>query len=161
MKHMRVLTNKQPDASARYPQATNSTPVPPGAMTRRILHHAEHDSSMANEERGLNRQRARIAARTSPPRGADGAPSTFAGGDRLAGTTSSPIQPGQLLDVGQAADILGMGKSFVYIECERGRLPHLKLGRRVKIPRTALDAYIDNALQTRSSDIARWRDRGW
>ena len=66
---------------------------------------------------------------------------------RLAGAEGSFAAGTALLDVGDVAATLGLGRSFVYLECERGRLQHLRFGRRVKIPEAALHAYMRAAAE--------------
>jgi len=44
------------------------------------------------------------------------------------------------LSVDEAAALLGISRSLAYDLCARGDLPSLRLGRRILIPRRALDA---------------------
>ena len=48
-----------------------------------------------------------------------------------------------LLSVREAAIVLGIGRNLVYQLVREGRLPHVKLGRRVLIPRHALEEWLD------------------
>jgi excisionase family DNA binding protein len=50
-----------------------------------------------------------------------------------------------LLDVDEAAAVLGVGRTFVYGLLKEG-LPHCKLGSRTKIPAAALRAYVQRQL---------------
>lgn len=55
------------------------------------------------------------------------------------------LQANRLLDVEEVANLLGLSRNFVYNECGRGRLRHLRLGRRIKVPESALDGYLETA----------------
>lgn len=47
------------------------------------------------------------------------------------------------LTVEEAAELLGISRAFAYSLVARNELPSLKLGRRVVIPRRALDRLLD------------------
>ena len=47
-----------------------------------------------------------------------------------------------LLSVAQAAALLGISKNLCYDLVSSGRIPHVRLGRRVLISRVALEAWI-------------------
>ena len=52
--------------------------------------------------------------------------------------------PGQLLySVEEAADLLGIGRTFMFHLLATGEIDSFKIGRRRKIPRDALDGYIE------------------
>ena len=48
-----------------------------------------------------------------------------------------------VLTVTEAAEALRLSRSFTYKLIARGDLPSLRLGRRVLIPRTALQSFIE------------------
>jgi excisionase family DNA binding protein len=52
--------------------------------------------------------------------------------------TAAPL----LLRVDEAADLLGIGTTLAYELVGRGVLPHVRLGRAVRVPRAALEAWI-------------------
>ena len=52
-----------------------------------------------------------------------------------------------LLTVGEAADRLGVGRSFLYQLIQRGELQSLKLGRARRVPLRALDEFVDKRLK--------------
>ncbi len=55
----------------------------------------------------------------------------------------------------RAAQLLGVGRTFVYAELlAKGRLESLKLGRRRLIPREALEAFIARELADQSDEIS-------
>ena len=47
-----------------------------------------------------------------------------------------------LLTVAEAADRLGVGRSFLYTVIQRGRLATVKLGRARRVPITALEEFV-------------------
>lgn len=47
-----------------------------------------------------------------------------------------------LLSVLQAAKLLGISKNLCYDQINEGRIPHVRLGRRVLVSRVALEAWI-------------------
>jgi excisionase family DNA binding protein len=55
-----------------------------------------------------------------------------------------PPDRGRLtLSVTEAAGVLGISRAFAYVLVARGELPSLRLGRRVVVPRHALEQLID------------------
>jgi excisionase family DNA binding protein len=56
------------------------------------------------------------------------------------------MEPASLtLSVSQAAKLLGISRAFAYELVARGELPSLRLGRRVVVPRRALEKLVDGA----------------
>ena len=53
----------------------------------------------------------------------------------------------KLLTVAEAAQILGLGRSTVYLLVMREQLPSIKLGRSRRVPTRVLDAFIEQQLQ--------------
>ena len=49
-----------------------------------------------------------------------------------------------LVDVRQAAQILGCGRTFIYGMLQRGDLPAVKLGRLTRVPIAALRALVED-----------------
>ena len=47
-----------------------------------------------------------------------------------------------LVSVEEAAKLLGIGRGLAYDLVREGRLPHVKLGRRVLVPRQGLEEWI-------------------
>lgn len=61
-------------------------------------------------------------------------------------STTNDSQPARLtLSVTEAARLLGIGRSLAYELVARGELPCLRLGRRVLIPRHAIDELLAGA----------------
>ena len=51
---------------------------------------------------------------------------------------------GQLLTISQAADYLGTGQRFVRRLISERRIPYVKLGKHVRLERSALDGFMDS-----------------
>jgi len=49
-----------------------------------------------------------------------------------------------VLTVEEASRLLGISRGLAYELIARGELPHLRLGRRIVIPRTALEALLNH-----------------
>jgi len=47
------------------------------------------------------------------------------------------------MSVSEAAGVLGISRAFAYVLVARGELPSLRLGRRVVVPRRALEQLIE------------------
>ena len=47
-----------------------------------------------------------------------------------------------LIGVAEAAQILGISRGLAYQLVQEGRLPHVKLGRRVLVPRKAMEDWL-------------------
>lgn len=58
------------------------------------------------------------------------------------------------MSVEEAAEALGISRALAYELVRRGDLPHLRLGRRVVVPRKALERFIDGATVPRGLDGA-------
>ena len=65
-------------------------------------------------------------------------------------TNGAPL----LLNVQEAAALLGVGKGLCYELIAQGRLPHVRLGRLIKIPRQGLETWIaqQSGLATSASE---------
>lgn len=50
-----------------------------------------------------------------------------------------------MLDVMQAAEILGVSREWVYKLAGRGELPHYRLGRSIRFRRSELEAFLEAA----------------
>jgi len=49
------------------------------------------------------------------------------------------------LDVPEVARRLGISRAAAYYAVKRGQIPHLKIGKRILIPRAALDRFLAGA----------------
>ena len=71
-------------------------------------------------------------------------------GQTLTTNEEDTMQPdsGKLtLSVTEAARVLGISRAFAYALVARGELPNLRLGRRVVVPRRALEELIEQTDQ--------------
>lgn len=61
-------------------------------------------------------------------------------------TTTKPARsvPVLALSMDEAAEALNLGSRKVWSLCRAGKLPHVKVGRRVLIPVAALERYLDD-----------------
>ena len=63
--------------------------------------------------------------------------------------TDTAAQP-LVWSVSDAARMLGISRAFAYELIASGKLPHVRLGRRVVVPRRVVEALIDAAVETRA-----------
>jgi excisionase family DNA binding protein len=56
------------------------------------------------------------------------------------------------LTILEACEFSGLGRSFIYSEMDKGKLPYVKLGKRRLIPRKALQRYLESGLVTPWAD---------
>jgi excisionase family DNA binding protein len=61
------------------------------------------------------------------------------GGVGVAPTTQERLT----LTVEEAAAMLGISRAFAYEAVNRGEIPHIRIGRRILVPRSALDRLLD------------------
>ncbi len=57
----------------------------------------------------------------------------------------------QVLTVPEVAEILRVGRNLVYRMIERGEIPAIRVGRKIRVPRLALDRYLDRSTQDYAS----------
>jgi excisionase family DNA binding protein len=60
------------------------------------------------------------------------------------------MSPRVLLTVHEAAEQLGVGRSFLYGVIQRGDLPTVKLGRARRVPAAELSLYVERLQQEQS-----------
>jgi excisionase family DNA binding protein len=56
------------------------------------------------------------------------------------------LQP-QTYQISEAAKLLGIGRNHAYEAAKRGEIPAIKIGRRVLVPRAALDRMLLKAAE--------------
>jgi putative molybdopterin biosynthesis protein len=66
------------------------------------------------------------------------------------------MEPKKLLRVEEVAELLGVHRCTVFELLRKQELPVLRIGRAVRIPRKALDKWIDDNTEEPAS-IERWR----
>jgi excisionase family DNA binding protein len=59
-----------------------------------------------------------------------------------------------VLSVTEAADMLGISRGLAYELVARGELPSLRLGRRIVVPRRALETLLDAAVEAPVDPVA-------
>jgi excisionase family DNA binding protein len=55
----------------------------------------------------------------------------------------------ELLTIDEVAEWLGIGKGLVYEQARRGQLPSVRLGRLIRVPRSALATLVGDAGATK------------
>lgn len=71
------------------------------------------------------------------------------------GLGSGAVPAGQerlTLSVEEAAAALGISRAFAYESVRRGDIPHIKIGRRLLVPRAALDRMLASAMPDNIED---------
>ena len=58
-----------------------------------------------------------------------------------------PIRDRRVWSVDETAEQLGISRAHAYELIARRQIPHLRLGRRIVVPRKAVDELLDRALQ--------------
>ena len=48
-------------------------------------------------------------------------------------------------DVGSAAKLLGISRNSAYLACLNGQIPHIKIGKRILIPKLSLESMLHEA----------------
>jgi len=86
----------------------------------------------------------------------------FVAGERNASATSSPtaasaVEPVEnrlVLTVEEAAQLLGISRSFAYEAVQRGEIPSMRIGRRILVPKAALVRFLETAGELGGEDEA-------
>jgi excisionase family DNA binding protein len=87
-----------------------------------------------------------LASTTVPFPGA-----TSPAGGRAPGAAGANLER-LTLTVEEAATILGISRAFAYESVRRGDIPHVKIGRRLLVPRAALNRLLDSAEAMEADD---------
>ena len=53
-------------------------------------------------------------------------------------------------NVDEAAKLLGLGRAATYQGIERGEIPSIRIGKRILVPRAALERFLENSLNKRT-----------
>ena len=64
------------------------------------------------------------------------------GSERAAGPILRPV-----MTVREAAEVLGIGLNSAYEAIGRGEIPHIRIGRSIRVPRTALEQLLVGAVE--------------
>jgi excisionase family DNA binding protein len=77
-------------------------------------------------------------------------------GQRAGGLGSGAVPAGPerlMLTVEEAAKVLGISRAFAYEAVRRGDIPHIKIGRRLLVPKAALQRLLASAMPEESDEI--------
>jgi excisionase family DNA binding protein len=85
---------------------------------------------------------------------ASGAATTQHTGGGLASGAASTSEERLTLTVEEAATALGISRAFAYESVRRGDIPHLKIGRRLLVPRAALERMLSSAMPSDIDEIS-------
>lgn len=64
------------------------------------------------------------------------------GGSRTAAGAVAPVEDRLVFTVEEAAQLLGISRSFAYEAVQRGEIPSMRIGRRVLVPKAALERFL-------------------
>jgi excisionase family DNA binding protein len=68
-------------------------------------------------------------------------------GSRTAGAVA-PVESRLVYTVEEAATLLAISRSFAYEAVQRGEIPSMRIGRRILVPKAALERYLAEAAET-------------
>jgi excisionase family DNA binding protein len=71
---------------------------------------------------------------------------TGIGGHNVAAAHTHPTPAPATYSIEEAAQILGVGRSAAYEAARRGEIPTIRIGRRLRVPRRALDRLLDGEI---------------
>ena len=57
----------------------------------------------------------------------------------------APVEDRLVFTVEEAAQLLGISRSFAYEAVQRGDIPSMRIGRRILVPKAALQRYLESA----------------
>ncbi|MFZ0668439.1 MAG: helix-turn-helix domain-containing protein [Acidimicrobiales bacterium] len=64
---------------------------------------------------------------------------------RTATGVAAPVENRLVLTVEEAAQLLGISRSFAYEAVQRGEIPSMRIGRRILVPKAALKRLLEQA----------------
>jgi len=76
------------------------------------------------------------------------------GGSRTMQRNQPELHERLLLNVCDVAQLLGIGRNLAYELVRQNRLPHIRLGRRILIPREALWLWLEKESSIRTAEAA-------
>ena len=77
-----------------------------------------------------------------------GAAAADAQGPGLASGAIAPLEDRLTLTVEEAAALLGISRAFAYEAVTRGEIPSIRIGRRILVPKVALERFLANPPET-------------
>jgi len=69
-------------------------------------------------------------------------------GSRTASGAVAPVENRLVFTVEEAAQLLGISRSFAYEAVQRGEIPSMRIGRRILVPKAALKRFIEKSSST-------------
>ena len=63
-------------------------------------------------------------------------------GSRAAAGAVAPVESRLVYTVEEAATLLGISRSFAYEAVQNGRIPSMRIGRRILVPKAALERFL-------------------
>jgi excisionase family DNA binding protein len=63
-----------------------------------------------------------------------------------------PTEQRLVYTVEEAAQLLGISRSFAYEAAQRGEIPSMRIGRRILVPKAALERFLASAAEAQSDD---------
>jgi excisionase family DNA binding protein len=63
-----------------------------------------------------------------------------------------PVEDRLVFTVEEAAQLLGISRSFAYEAVQRGEIPSMRIGKRILVPKAALQRHLDSIGQLQSND---------
>jgi len=75
---------------------------------------------------------------------AAGEPGSPVPSSRMAAGAVAPVENRLVFTVEEAAQLLGISRSFAYEAVERGEIPSMRIGRRILIPKVALSRLLES-----------------
>ena len=71
-----------------------------------------------------------------------GTSSSAAQGSRVTSGVAAPVEQRLVYTVEEAATLLGISRSFAYEAVQRGDIPSMRIGRRILVPKAALERFL-------------------
>jgi excisionase family DNA binding protein len=66
------------------------------------------------------------------------------GGSRTAASAVAPVEGRLVFTVEEAAQLLGISRSFAYEAVQLGEIPSMRIGRRILVPKAALQRFLNS-----------------
>ncbi len=68
-----------------------------------------------------------------------------AAGSTVATGAVAPVEDRLVFTVEEAAQLLGISRSFAYEAVQRGDIPSMRIGRRILVPKAALERFLESS----------------
>ena len=74
-------------------------------------------------------------------------------GSRTASGAVAPVENRLVFTVEEAAQLLGISRSFAYEAVQRGDIPSMRIGRRILVPKAALQKLLMSHSNSETEDV--------